>query len=245
MAAARAVMPSAMTRRVPWPRRRSSSRSASAPLARSSLAAACLAAAAAGRLVATTALQLQVAPLRPTRRAVAAGAAALLLGEMLAGCGEAGVAAPMQLEMPGNTEACPDCTISSAPGLGSSVGAGPEGERGWSERVSSLVSQNRVVVFSKSWCPFCARAKGALAEEGVRFEVLELDRLPPAEMAAAQRALAQLTGASTVPRVFVGGRCIGGGDDTVRLQKSGELARLLAEERRSTVDDTVRGKASA
>ncbi|CAK0805186.1 unnamed protein product [Prorocentrum cordatum] len=73
-------------------------------------------------------------------------------------------AAAVQLEMPGGSNDCPDCTISGAPGL-ASVGAGPEAERGWGDRVSRLVSQNRVMVFSKSWCPYCARAKGALAEE--------------------------------------------------------------------------------
>ncbi|CAK0805183.1 unnamed protein product [Prorocentrum cordatum] len=231
----------------PWPRRRRPLRPAAAPRARHpALAAACLVAAATGR---AAFLRLPAAPLRPCRRAMAAGAAALLAGELLAGCGGACVAAAaVQLEMPGGSNDCPDCTISGAPGL-ASVGAGPEAERGWGDRVSRLVSQNRVMVFSKSWCPYCARAKGALAEEGVQFEALELDRLPPGEMAAAQRALAQLTGASTVPRVFVGGRCIGGGDDTVRMQKSGELARLLDEVRQrargSTVDGTVRAKAAA
>ena len=48
--------------------------------------------------------------------------------------------------------------------------------------------------------------------------------LPP----LSQAYLSQLTGASTVPRVFVGGTCIGGGDDTAAKARSGELARLLA-----------------
>ena len=46
--------------------------------------------------------------------------------------------------------------------------------------------------------------------------------------ARTQAYLGQLTGASTVPRVFVGGACIGGGDDTAAKQRSGELAKLLA-----------------
>ncbi|CAK0805179.1 unnamed protein product [Prorocentrum cordatum] len=147
----------------PWPRRRRPLRPAAAPRARHpALAAACLVAAATGR---AAFLRLPAAPLRPCRRAMAAGAAALLAGELLAGCGGACVAAAaVQLEMPGGSNDCPDCTISGAPGL-ASVGAGPEAERGWGDRVSRLVSQNRVMVFSKSWCPYCARAKGALAEE--------------------------------------------------------------------------------
>jgi hypothetical protein len=42
-----------------------------------------------------------------------------------------------------------------------------------------------------------------------------------------QDALQELTGARSVPRVFVGGQFIGGGDDTARKAANGELERLL------------------
>ena len=38
----------------------------------------------------------------------------------------------------------------------------------------------------------------------------------------------RLTGAKTVPRVFVNGNCIGGGDDTAALAANGKLAKMLA-----------------
>jgi glutaredoxin 3 len=38
-----------------------------------------------------------------------------------------------------------------------------------------------------------------------------------------------MTGATSVPRVFVGGVFLGGGDDTVAAEKSGKLAKLLKE----------------
>ena len=44
-----------------------------------------------------------------------------------------------------------------------------------------------------------------------------------------QAYLGQLTGATSVPRVFVGGKCIGGGDDTAAAEASGSLAGLLKE----------------
>lgn len=44
-----------------------------------------------------------------------------------------------------------------------------------------------------------------------------------------QDYLLQLTGGRSVPRVFIGGKFIGGGDDTVRMKKSGELQKLLAD----------------
>jgi glutaredoxin 3 len=43
-----------------------------------------------------------------------------------------------------------------------------------------------------------------------------------------QDALAELTGGRSVPRVFVEEAFIGGGDDTERLARSGELAKLVA-----------------
>lgn len=42
-----------------------------------------------------------------------------------------------------------------------------------------------------------------------------------------QASLLELTGQRTVPNVFVKSKHIGGNDDTVRAQKSGELAKLL------------------
>jgi glutaredoxin 3 len=41
--------------------------------------------------------------------------------------------------------------------------------------------------------------------------------------------LGEMTGADTVPRVFIGGQCIGGGDDTEQLEKKGQLEKKLKE----------------
>lgn len=53
---------------------------------------------------------------------------------------------------------------------------------------------------------------------------MELDELGDAP--AIQDYLATLTGGSTVPRVFVNKKFIGGGTETKALQRSGELAKL-------------------
>lgn len=44
-----------------------------------------------------------------------------------------------------------------------------------------------------------------------------------------QDVLLKLTGARSVPRVFIRGKCIGGGDDTVAAQKNGRLEKMLKE----------------
>ena len=37
----------------------------------------------------------------------------------------------------------------------------------------------------------------------------------------------QLTGGRSVPRVFIGGKCIGGGDETEGAHRSGKLQGML------------------
>eukprot|EP00913_Durusdinium_trenchii_P004935 g4582.t1 len=91
-------------------------------------------------------------------------------------------------------------------------------------KVEEMVALQPVIVFSKSWCPFCAKAK-----EGIRFAVCELDTLGEEVEAQVQDILLGLTGARTVPRVFIGGQCIGGGTDTERLAGEGTLKKLAGE----------------
>lgn len=43
-----------------------------------------------------------------------------------------------------------------------------------------------------------------------------------------QDVLGEMTGARSVPRVFIDGKFIGGGTDVQQLQESGELAKMLA-----------------
>lgn len=82
---------------------------------------------------------------------------------------------------------------------------------------------NPVVVYSKTYCPYCREVKSLLHSLGVTPKVIELDDLP--DVAA---GVAAVTGRTTVPQVFVGGVHVGGCDDTVAANASGELARLLA-----------------
>eukprot|EP00440_Ansanella_granifera_P038295 gb/GFBE01041549.1/.p1 GENE.gb/GFBE01041549.1/~~gb/GFBE01041549.1/.p1 ORF type:complete len:343 (+),score=73.48 gb/GFBE01041549.1/:1-1029(+) len=95
------------------------------------------------------------------------------------------------------------------------------------QRVKALIQEHDIIVFSKTTCPFCTRAKGVLKDEGSPFFVFELDELPPEETSAMQDALVAITGARTVPRVFVRGNCLGGCDDVVALQEKGELSKVI------------------
>mmetsp|Transcript_2788 Transcript_2788/g.6539 ORF Transcript_2788/g.6539 Transcript_2788/m.6539 type:complete len:321 (-) Transcript_2788:455-1417(-) len=113
----------------------------------------------------------------------------------------------------------------SAPGaLFASTGTAPEISAG---NVETLLQENPVVVISKSTCPFCAQAKETLEAEGVSFVAYEIDTLPAEETRAVQDGMQEMTGARTVPRVFFSGKCIGGCDDLLALQRSGKLSELV------------------
>lgn len=84
----------------------------------------------------------------------------------------------------------------------------------------------QVVVFSKSYCPYCAATKEGLGGLGVDFKVHELDKMGD-DGPALQGALLQMTGQRTVPNVFVKGQHIGGNDDTQAAIKSGKLQEML------------------
>lgn len=81
------------------------------------------------------------------------------------------------------------------------------------------------MVFSKSYCPFCDRAKSALSELNIPFVAEELDVV--AGGAQTQAALLEMTGQRTVPNVFVKGKHLGGCDDTLAALKSGAFQKML------------------
>jgi glutaredoxin-like protein len=64
-----------------------------------------------------------------------------------------------------------------------------------------------VSLFTKVGCPFCARAKHLLTNHGIEYEEIVLGQN------ASTRSLRAMTGAATVPQVFVDGKLIGGSED--------------------------------
>ena len=88
------------------------------------------------------------------------------------------------------------------------------------------IDKNKVMVFSKTYCPFCTRAKDALTKLNVQFETIELDVVKEGDQI--QTALQELTGQRTVPNVFVNGQHVGGCDATLAKIADGSLQKMLA-----------------
>ncbi|CAN6451030.1 unnamed protein product [Victoria cruziana] len=91
--------------------------------------------------------------------------------------------------------------------------------------VRKTVSSNPIVIFSKSYCPYCRRAKTVFQKLNRTPYVVELDQRD--DGADIQDALQQLFGRRTVPQVFINGKHLGGSDDTVEAYENGELEKLL------------------
>uniref|UniRef100_A0A4W3K4Z3 Glutaredoxin-2, mitochondrial n=1 Tax=Callorhinchus milii TaxID=7868 RepID=A0A4W3K4Z3_CALMI len=91
--------------------------------------------------------------------------------------------------------------------------------------LSDLVKRNCIVIFSKTSCPFCVKAKDVFEAMKVSYRVVEIDERE--DGCFLQHTLGILTGSRTVPRVFVNGVCIGGAQQTIDLYKKGELLALI------------------
>nr|AAD43253.1 peptide methionine sulfoxide reductase [Gracilaria gracilis] len=100
------------------------------------------------------------------------------------------------------------------------------------EAVERAIKDNAVMVFSKSYCPFCTSAKDLLQEriaavEGLNpINVFELDEMGT-DGAAMQQYLFQKTGQRTVPNIFIAGKHVGGSDDVHGLDARNELIPML------------------
>lgn len=81
------------------------------------------------------------------------------------------------------------------------------------------------MIFSKSTCKYSTLAKEQFQKLNFPFLVVELDNRH--DGAVIQNILGEITDASTVPRVFVDGKFIGGGTEVKKLNESGELKKLL------------------
>ncbi|XP_043077391.1 glutaredoxin-1 [Puntigrus tetrazona] len=96
------------------------------------------------------------------------------------------------------------------------------------EFVKAQIKGDKVVVFLKPSCPYCVCAKDVLSKYKFKSGRLELiDISGRSDMGSIQDYLQQITGARTVPRVFIGEQCIGGGSDVDGLDRSGKLEGML------------------
>jgi glutaredoxin 3 len=79
-----------------------------------------------------------------------------------------------------------------------------------------------VKIYTRRWCGYCSAAERLLKQKGVTFE--EIDTTGDRET---RRWLADQTGRTTVPQIFIDGRAIGGYSELRALDRDGQLDSLL------------------
>ena len=84
-----------------------------------------------------------------------------------------------------------------------------------------------IVIYSKSWCSYCDRAKALLQSKGQEWTEIDVETDP----AKLEEMIERSGGRRTVPQIFLGDRHLGGFDDLKALEDRGELDELLGRER--------------
>lgn len=80
-----------------------------------------------------------------------------------------------------------------------------------------------IVIYTQSWCPYCARAKNLLTRKGVAFREIKAPHGTPEREESIQRS----GGRTSVPQVFIDGRYVGDSDALAALDAAGKLDPML------------------
>ncbi len=84
---------------------------------------------------------------------------------------------------------------------------------------------NKIEVYSKEWCPYCAKAKSLFKAKDLEFEEIDITSDADGEAQMIRRSRRR-----TVPQIFIDDKAIGGYDDLANLNATGDLDKLLGRE---------------
>lgn len=82
----------------------------------------------------------------------------------------------------------------------------------------------KIEIYSKSYCPYCKKAKATLVSLGLAFEEYEITYSEKLTKEMHERSSRR-----TVPQIFINDQHIGGGDDFHEALSSGQLKHLIAK----------------
>jgi len=81
-----------------------------------------------------------------------------------------------------------------------------------------------VVIYTRDFCGYCARAKSLLDSKGLSYVEHNASHAPEKR----QEMISKSNGGTTFPQIFIDDRHIGGCDDLHALDRAGKLDALLA-----------------
>jgi glutaredoxin 3 len=83
---------------------------------------------------------------------------------------------------------------------------------------------NKIQIYSTPYCGYCRAAKMFLQQKGVEYNDIDLSKDDNL-----RSALAEKYSWYTVPMIVINDRFIGGYDDLMKMNQSGELDKMLGQ----------------
>uniref|UniRef100_A0A1I7TMM0 Glutaredoxin domain-containing protein n=1 Tax=Caenorhabditis tropicalis TaxID=1561998 RepID=A0A1I7TMM0_9PELO len=98
--------------------------------------------------------------------------------------------------------------------------------------VQEQVKKDPVVMYTKTSCTFCNKAKDLFADVRVAYKEVNLDTLKasqPNDYLGIVNGLVYTTRQTSVPQIFICGRFVGGFTELDALRNSGHLFEAIAQ----------------
>lgn len=95
----------------------------------------------------------------------------------------------------------------------------------YDEHLQNLISKNKILIFSKTNCIYCSKAKSILDQFKLDYKAIELDvkqNCPNENCDQLVKSLIWQTRIRTVPQIFINGKFIGGFNDLEKLSRDKE-----------------------
>ena len=83
---------------------------------------------------------------------------------------------------------------------------------------------NKIEIYTRDFCGFCATAKQLLEQEGLDYQEYNIWR----ENDKKDEMLSRANGQTTVPQIFINDHHLGGCDDLMASLKNGTFQHLLS-----------------
>ncbi len=81
----------------------------------------------------------------------------------------------------------------------------------------------KIIIYTKSYCPYCVKAKQLLKNKNVNFTEIDITN----NQSLIEEMLLKSSGRKTVPQIFIDDTHVGGCDDLYALNDKGELDKML------------------
>ena len=81
-----------------------------------------------------------------------------------------------------------------------------------------------IEIYTKTFCPYCWRAKALLESKGIAYREIPVDYGGETREQMIERA----NGRTTVPQIFIREHHVGGCDDLMALEREGRLDDLIS-----------------